>query len=141
MDRSILIWGLVIILGVPVLSLILLECIRFMERRKSLLTPVVRNLWRYILPLVAILAVMRHLLQLEPTLITVRLVETGVWVATIVTLLSLINAVLTTKEAKSGTFQFQVPNLFFQAARAGIVVFLLAQLLGNTWQVNPLLSL
>lgn len=136
MDRSILIWGLVIIFGIPLLSLILLECIRFMERRKSLLTPVVRNLWRYILPLVAILAVMRHLLQLNPTLLTVRLVETGVWVGTIVTLLSLINAVLTTKEAKPGTFQFQVPNLFFQAARAGVIVFLLAQLLGSTWQVN-----
>ncbi|MEO1561452.1 MAG: mechanosensitive ion channel family protein, partial [Cyanobacteria bacterium J06632_19] len=116
--------------------LILLECIRFMERRKSLLTPVVRNLWRYVLPLVAILAVMRHLLQLKPTALAVRLVETGVWLATIVTLLSLINAVLTTKEAKSDTFQFQVPNLFFQAARAGVIVFLLAQLLGSTWQVN-----
>jgi len=136
MDRSILIWGLVIIIGVPLLSLILLECIRFMERRKSLLTPVVRNLWRYVLPLVAILAVMRYLLQLKPTILTVRLVETGVWLATIITLLSLINAVLTTKEAKPGTFQFQVPNLFFQAARAGVIVFLLAQLLGSTWQVN-----
>ncbi|MDJ0796880.1 MAG: mechanosensitive ion channel family protein [Calothrix sp. MO_167.B12] len=136
MDRSILIWGLVIILGVPFLALILLECIRFMEQRQSLLTPVLRNLWRYVLPLVAILAVMRQLLRLEATALPVRLVETGVWLATIVTFLSLINAVLTTKAAKSGTFQFQVPNLFFQAIRAGVILLLLAQLLGSTWQIN-----
>ena len=136
MERSILIWGLVIILGVPSLALILLECIRFMERRKSLLTPVVRNLWRYVLPLVSILVVMRQLLQLPATALAVRLVETGVWLATIVTLISLINAVLTTKEAKPGTFQFQIPNLFFQAIRAGVIVLLLAQLLGSTWKVN-----
>ncbi len=136
MERSILIWGLVIILGVPSLTLILLECIRFMEQRKSLLTPVVRNLWRYVLPLVAILAVMRQLLQLQATALPVRLVETGVWLATIVTLLSLINAILTTKEAKPGTLQFQIPNLFFQAIRAGVIVLLLAQLLNSTWQVN-----
>lgn len=136
MDRSILFWGLVIILGVPALSLVLMELIRFFEQRGSLLTPVLRNLGRYVLPLVAILVVLKQLLKLTAIGLPVKVVETGLGIAAIVTLLALINAILTPNEPKPRSFQLQVPNLFFQAARAGIVLLLLAQVLGNTWQVD-----
>ena len=136
MDQSILIWGIVIILGLPGLALILIECQGFFERRGSLFAPVISKLWRYVFPCVAILLVMTQLLKLSATQLPVKVVETGFWITAIFTLLSLVNAILTPKEPLPGTFQFQVPNIFFQAARIFIVLLLLAQLLGNTWQIN-----
>lgn len=136
MDRSILIWGIVIILGLPGLALILIECKGFFERRGSLFAPVISKLWRYVFPCVAILLVMTQLLKLSATQLPVKVVETGFWIAAIFTLLSLVNAILTPKEPLPGTFQFQVSNIFFQAARLAVIVLLLAQLLGNTWQVD-----
>ena len=136
MDKSILIWGIVILLGLPGIALILIECKGFFERRGSLFAPVISKLWRYVFPCVAILLVMRQLLKLSATQLPVKVVETGFWIAAIFTLLSLINAILTPKEPLPGNFQFQVSNIFFQAARLAVIVLLLAQLLGNTWQVD-----
>ncbi|MEM9271460.1 MAG: mechanosensitive ion channel family protein [Cyanobacteria bacterium P01_F01_bin.143] len=136
MDQSIFIWGIVIILGIPGIALVLIECQGFFERRGSLFAPVVKKLWRYVFPCVAILLVMTQLLKLSTTQIPVKVVETGFWIAAIFTLLSLINAILTPKEPLPGTWQFQVSNIFFQAARLAVIVILLAQLLGNTWQID-----
>lgn len=136
MDQSLFIWSLILIFGVPLLALILGECLAIFEKRGSALTPVVRNLRRYILPLVAILIVMQQLLKLSNTELSVRLVQTGFWLAAIITLLSFINAVLTPNQPKPGSFQLQIPNLFFQAARAGVILLLLGQLITNTWQID-----
>ena len=136
MDQSILIWGIVIILGLPGLALILIECQGFFERRGSLFAPVISKLWRYVFPCVAILLVMTQLLKLSATQLPVKVVETGFWIAAIFTLLALVNAILTPKEPLPGNFQFQVSNIFFQAARLAVILILLAQLLGNTWQID-----
>ncbi len=136
MDQSLLIWSLILIFGVPLLALILGECVTIFEKRGSALTPVLKNLRRYILPLVAALVVMQQLLKLSDTELPVRLVQTGFWLAAIVTLLSFINAVLTPDEPQPGSFQLQIPNLFFQAARGAVILLLLGQLVSNTWQIN-----
>ncbi|MGK7896609.1 MAG: cyclic nucleotide-binding domain-containing protein [Xenococcus sp. (in: cyanobacteria)] len=136
MDQSILIWGIVIILGLPGLALILIECQGFFERKGSLFAPVISKLWRYVFPCVALLLVMTQLLKLSATQLPVKVVETGFWIAAIFTLLALVNAILTPKEPLPGNFQFQVSNIFFQAARLAVILILLAQLLGNTWQID-----
>ncbi|MGB3401435.1 MAG: mechanosensitive ion channel family protein [Microcoleaceae cyanobacterium] len=136
MDQSLIIWSFILIFGVPLLALLLGECLAVFEKRGSALTPVVRNLRRYILPLVAVLVVMQQLLKLSNTELSVRLVQTGFWLAAIVTLLTLVNAVLTPNEPKPGSFQLQIPNLFFQAARAAVILLLLGQLITNTWQID-----
>ena len=136
MDQSILIWGIVIILGLPGLAILLIECKGFFERRGSLFAPVITKVWRYVFPCVALLLVMTQLLQLSANQLPVKVVETGFWLAAIFTLLSLVNAIFTPKEPKVGTLQFQIPNIFFQAARITVVLLLLAQLLGNTWNIN-----
>jgi small-conductance mechanosensitive channel len=136
MDQSLIIWSFILIFGVPLLALLLGECLAIFEKRSSALTPVVRNLRRYILPLVAVLVVMQQLLKLSNTELSVRLVQTGFWLAAIVTLLSFINAVLTPNQPKPGSFQLQIPNLFFQAARAAVILLLLGQLINNTWQID-----
>ncbi|MBE9041131.1 mechanosensitive ion channel [Oscillatoriales cyanobacterium LEGE 11467] len=134
MDTSIVFWGFVIILGVPALAIVLGECIHFFEGRGSRLTPVLRHLRGYVLPSAAILVVMERLLQLPETFLLLKLVETGFWIAVIVTLLALLNAVLTTSEP--GTFQIQVPNLLFQALRGLAIVGIAAHVLGDIWTVD-----
>ena len=136
MDQSLFIWSFILIFGVPLLALVLGECVAIFDRRGSALTPVVRNLRRYILPLVAILIVMQQLLKLSNTELSVRIVQTGFWLAAIVTLLTLINAILTPDPPKPGAFQIQIPNLFFQAARGAVILLFLGQLISNTWQID-----
>ena len=136
MDQSILIWGIVIILGFPGLALILIECKGFFERRGSLFAPVVSKLWRYVFPCVAILLVMKQLLKLTDTQLAVKFLETGFWIAAIFTLLSLLNAVLTTKEVKPGSFQIQIPNLFFQVSRVLVLLGISYYIIEAIWKVN-----
>ena len=134
MDTSIVFWGLVIILGVPALAIVLGECIHFFEGRGSRLAPVLRHLRGYLLPSAAILVVMERLLQLPDSFLPLKLVETGFWIAVIVTLLALLNAVLTTREP--GTLQIRVPNLLFQALRGLVILGIIALLLGEIWSVD-----
>ena len=134
MDTSIVFWGLVIILGVPALAIVLGESIHFFEGRGSRFAPVLRHLRGYLLPSAAILVVMERLLQLPDSFLPLKLVETGFWIAVIVTLLALLNAVLTTREP--GTFQIQIPNLLFQALRGLVVLGITAHVLGSIWTVD-----
>ena len=136
MDQSIFIWGIVIILGIPALALILIECQGFFERRRSLFAPVVSKLWRYVFPCVAILLVMKQLLKLTATQLPVKVVETGFWIAAIFTLLSLLNAVLTIEEVKPGSLQIQIPHLFFQVIRGLFLLGISYYIIEAIWKVN-----
>lgn len=134
MEESILIWGLALILGFPLASLLLGEAIDRLERDRHPLAKFLRNTRTLILPPLAVLLVMRLILDVTGGF-PLRIVETVYWIAAIITCLSLVNAVLTTK-SKSATWQLQVPNLFFQVARALVVLAIASYLLGGIWDVD-----
>ena len=135
MNQSTLIWGVILILGLPILSVILGEAIEYLQRQGNPLARFLSNIRGLIFPPLAILLVMRHLLGLPDSNLWAQVVETAVWAATIYTAISLLNGVFTTGKRKI-YWQIHVPNLLFQFARALVILGIAAYVLAQIWKVN-----
>lgn len=135
MNQSTLIWGLILILGFPLLSVTLGEIIEHWQRQGNPLARFLHNIRTWLLPPLAILLLMEHLLGIKPSDLSLQVVETALGFATIYTVISLINAVLTTSTRKIA-WQIHVPNLLFQFARSLVILGILAYVLANVWNVN-----
>ncbi len=134
MDKSLLGWLLLLGLGFPLLSILLSEAASRLERQQHPLAVALRRLREYVLPPLAALLVMRQLLNVAGDSWT-RFVETLTWVAVIVAGISLINALLTTKKPQV-KWQLHVPNLFFQMARAVVVLAIVYYLINGVWNIS-----
>jgi small-conductance mechanosensitive channel len=135
MNQATLIWGIILILGLPLLSVILGEAIEYLQRQGNPLERFLSNIRVLIFPPLAVLLVMRHLLGFSTANLSVQIVETALWTAAIYTAMSLINAVMTTG-IRQKYWQIHVPNLLFQFARALVILGIAAYVLANIWQVN-----
>ncbi|MFB2975375.1 mechanosensitive ion channel domain-containing protein [Microseira sp. BLCC-F43] len=135
MNQSTLIWGIILILGLPSLNVVLGEGIEYLQRQGNPLAWFLNNIRGLIFPPLAVLLVMRHLLGFSATNISVQIVETALWTATIYTAISLLNAVMTTG-IRQRYWQIHVPNLLFQSARALVILGIAAYVLAHIWQVN-----
>ncbi|MCL1468769.1 mechanosensitive ion channel family protein [Argonema galeatum] len=135
MEQSTLIWGLVLIVGFPLLSVALGEIIERLQRHKNPLIHFFGNFRRWTLPPLAILLVMRKILNLKEPHLFLQVVQSLFWVAVLYTSISLLNVVLTTKK-KQYFWQIHVPNLLFQFARTVIIIGIGAYVLGEVWKVD-----
>ncbi|NEP76304.1 mechanosensitive ion channel family protein, partial [Okeania sp. SIO2G5] len=90
---------------------------------------------RYVLPPLAVLLVMRQLLNVAASEGSSQLVETVTWVAIIFAGISLVNAFLTPQSKASG-WQLKVPNLFFQMFRALVVFTIAYYIVSGVWSVD-----
>ena len=135
MDKSFIGWLLALGLGFPLLSIVLGELSAILKRQKHPLAAATSKIRRYLLPPLAVLLVMRELLKISKTENSARLVESITWIAVILVVVSLINAILTTKKPEK-SFQVQVPNLFFQVSRALLVLGIGYYLLTGIWGID-----
>lgn len=135
MNQLILTWGLVLILGFPILTLAIGESIDRLERRKEPLAKPLRNVRRYLLPTLVIVLLMRQILHVKDTALPSQIVQTLFWVAVTYTAISLLSVTLTTREAHK-VWQLRVPNLLFQSVRIFLVVGMGAYVLAAIWKVN-----
>ncbi|MFB2972366.1 mechanosensitive ion channel domain-containing protein [Aerosakkonema sp. BLCC-F183] len=135
MEKSNLIWGLVLIVGFPILSITLGEGREYLAKRENPLENFFNNIRVFILPLLAIVLVMAQLLEFKATGLPLEIVETVLGFAAIYTILSLVNVVLTDGK-KQQLWQIQVPSLLFQVTRISVVLGVLAYLLADVWQVD-----
>lgn len=135
MEQSKLIWGLVLILGYPILTIALGEGVSYLEKRENPLARFFRNIRVFILPPLAIVLVMRQLLNFKVSDISLQLVATILGCATIYTLISLVNVVLA-QGKKQQAWQIEVPNLLFQVSRISVVLGVAAYLLAGVWGVD-----
>ncbi len=148
MNNSLIIWGLILILGFPLLAIALGEIGDRLSRRENPLKKAVESLRRWVLPLLAIYLVARQFLGVETPSLPIKLttehalrfLETGLWVAVAYTILTVLSIVLTTraksKKGKSYPWQIYVPGLFFQAARIAVILSTAAYVASNIWQVD-----
>lgn len=135
MDKSLLGWILLLGLGFPLLSILLSEAVSRLERQQHPLAIGLRQVREYVLPPLAAILVMRQVLNVTNQDSWVRFVETLTWVAVIGAGLSLINALLTTKkQALKG--QIHVPNLFFQIARAVVILAIGYHIIDGVWEIS-----
>ena len=112
MDRALLGWILLLVIGFPVLGILLNEIAERLARRQHPLAAALQKVRRYLLPSLALLLVMRQLLKVASTANSARIVETVTWVAVILSAIALVNALLTTVE-KPIQWQLRVPNLSY----------------------------
>ena len=132
MDKTFIGWLLALGIGFPLLGMLLGELAQILRRQKHPLFNTVRKIRRYLLPSLAVLFIMRELLKISQIEGSVRLVETITWIALILVVISLINAILTTSQPEK-KFQIQVPNFFFQVTRAIIVLGIGYYLVTRVW--------
>lgn len=134
MDKSLLGWLLLLGLGFPLLSILLSEAASRLERQQHPLAVTLRQVREYVLPPLAVLLTMRQVLSVAGDS-WVRPVETLTWIAVIVAGVSLINTLLTTTKPQI-KWQLQVPNLFFQMARASVVLGIVYYLISGVWNIS-----
>lgn len=135
MEQSLFKWLIVLGLGFPFLSILLGEAAERLDRHKHPLGIALRQIRQYVLPPLAVFLVARKLLSLTSESGWTLILETITWSAIIVAGISLINALLTiSNEPLKG--QIQVPNLFFQVVRAGLILFIVYHILGSVWKVD-----
>jgi small-conductance mechanosensitive channel len=135
MDKQLLGWLLLVGLGFPLLSILLGEAASRLERQQHPLAVGLRQVREYVLPPLAVILVMRQVFSVAGKDSWARFVETLTWVAIIVAGLSLINALLTTKKQPI-KWQIHVPSLFFQVARAVVILAIGYHLITGVWSIN-----
>ena len=135
MDKTFISWLLTLGIGFPFLSILLGELAEQLKRQQHPLANAIRKLKQYVLPPLAVLLVMRELLAIAKTEDSVRIVESITWVTIILVGIAFINAILTTKKPEK-QFQVQVPNLFFQVARALVILGIGYYLISGIWGVD-----
>lgn len=138
MQNTLWVWVFLLAIVIPITSIILGEVIEALERRGSPLAVFLRKFRLYLLPMLALVLVVNQaeqILEFENTENLSRIIETIFWITVIITLLALLNTVLTSK-GKKKSWQISVPNLFFQLARAVVLLTIAAHILGDLWQFN-----
>lgn len=135
MDKSLLGWLLLLGLGFPLFGILLGEAASRLEREQHPLAVGLRQVREYLLPPLAVLLVMRQLLNVAGKDSWARFAETLTWVAVIVAGLSLVNALLTTKK-DTIKWQIHVPNLFFQVARALVILGIGYHIFNGIWDIS-----
>jgi small-conductance mechanosensitive channel len=114
-------WGLVLMIGFPVVMLLVSELILQLDKRNHPMVKVVRELRNFVFPLSALFFLLTRVLEFDSDWVSIKVVETLAWVALIAVAVSFANVLLFTG-AKPQSWQAQIPKLFRDLLR----VFLIA---------------
>ena len=113
-------WGLVLMLGFPVVMLLLGELILQLDRRNHPMVKVARELRNFVFPLAALFFLLTRVLEFSSDQVVIKIVETLAWVALIAVAVSFANALLFTG-TKSQSWQTQMPKLFRDLVRVFLI--------------------
>lgn len=129
-------WGLLLVVGVPLLVLLLGEWIERQQRRTdgngARLTGAIANFRNLVLPLLTLRLVLQHILGLDADLLLVRVVETLFWVVLLYSCLSLVTRLV----HAPGTLQegeFELPRVWGELLRMALVIGVGFYVLGALW--------
>lgn len=132
-DRTTLLQGLAVIIGLPLVTITLGELIERFSRAQNPLAEAFNALRNLLLPPLVLWLVLRQFFHVPETAISMRVIDSCYWLALIYFLLLLLNATLTiSKEQKI----IDIPNLLFQFIRTFVVLSILAYILGRVWNVD-----
>ncbi len=126
------IWGAILIIGFPFLTLLLGEIIYRAKSKNKLLTATLRIIRNLIFPSLALFILLNKIIGLSEDTTPLRLVQTGLWLFTIHGSLTVINGLLF-DGAKTGTWQANVPRLFRDLSRVFLILCGVAIVLSLVW--------
>lgn len=129
------IWGIVLAVGFPLLTIVLGEVIHRLKRRGRAIASTVRLVRDVLLPMVALLVFMQHLLQVDPASRLFKSIETVFWVFVIHAALSLLNVILF-EQAETDTWRARVPKLLIDLARLFLILLGTAFVLATVWNAD-----
>ena len=135
MKQSLWIWGLLLMIGFPMLTIILGEVKNHLHQKQNPLEGFINSIQRLILPPLVIILILEKLLNLKNLGIVLPILQTIFWLAVAHAILSLVKVILVTED-KQYAWQSVIPNIFFQATRGAVVLGIGAYVLAETWQVD-----
>ena len=133
--KDLLIWAIALVLCFPLTAIGLGELIHRLQRRNHPLVGTLSLVRNPILPVLVGLLFMQHVLQLDPDGWLVKSVQTLLWICTIHTALSLLNALLF-EQAERDTWRSRVPKLLIDLARLMAILVGTAIVLATVWRAD-----
>ena len=126
------IWGAILIIGFPFLTLILGEIIYRAKGKDKLIVSTLRIVRNLIFPSLALFILLNKILGLSQDTTPMRLVQTALWLFTIHGSLTVVNELLF-NQAKADSWQANVPRLFRDLSRVFLILCGLALVLSVVW--------
>ena len=126
------VWGAILIVGFPLLTLMLGEIIYRVKSTNKLLVATLRIIKNLIFPTIALFILLDKILGLSPETTPLRLVQTALWVFIIHGSLTVVNGLLFDR-AKAGTWQANVPRLFRDLSRVFLILCGIGLVLSVVW--------
>ena len=127
------VWGISLILGFQLLVVLLGEAIYRADRRTLPVVLIFRVLRNIVLPLAVLFIFLTRLLEIERESVSVRLVETALWVSLVYAVLLVFNVVVFENAAKE-SWRSRAPKLFQDLIRLLLVVIGAAIVLSVVWR-------
>jgi small-conductance mechanosensitive channel len=128
-------WGIVLVVGFPLLVVILGEAGRQLARRGSPIAKPVRLLRNFVLPATVVALFLRYVLVRRGNTIDMRLSATFAWICAIVVSLSLFSAFLFGSK-RGNSWRARAPRLFVDIIRLSLVALGGAIVVSTIWGVN-----
>ena len=125
-------YGLILILGIPLLVVLLNELGNSLGRRDKTLRAPIRLIRNAVVPLGAMVMVFIHLLDFDRDGIAVKLVETVIWILGINATLSIANSLIFS-DREGSLIKAKVPQLFLDIFRVLLVGLGAAIVLSAVW--------
>ena len=132
LTHSWFVWGLVLVIGLPVLMLLLDEVIFRLDKWGSPFISTLRSLRNLVIPSLSILLLTEQVIGYAETSTPVRIVETVFWVCVINAAILGVNALLFVDSAVD-SWRSQVPKLFLDLSRIFLVLVGTAFVLSAIW--------
>ncbi|MEM7757204.1 MAG: mechanosensitive ion channel family protein [Cyanobacteria bacterium P01_A01_bin.40] len=126
------IWGAILIIAFPFMTLILGEIIYRAKSKDKLLVATLLIIRNLIFPSLALFILLNKILGLSQSTTPLRLVQTALWLFTIHGSLTVVNGLLF-NQAKAGSWQANVPRLFRDLSRVFLILCGVAIVLSVVW--------
>lgn len=128
-------WGIGLIIGFPVMTVLLGEIIHRLQRNGRPLADTLRLVRNLVLPVLAFLIFVQVVLGLDPESQFVKLAQTAFLICTINAALSFVNVVLF-GEAEADTWRARMPKLLIDLSRLLLVLMGTAVVLAVVWDAD-----
>ena len=124
-------YGIILIICVPILVVIINESTYFAKRKNKSLVPPINTFKNIILPLAALSIVLTQILEFPRSSTVMKLLETFIWILVVNALIAIVNVVFFSEIG--GKKKTKIPQLFLDIFRVMMVLLGAAIVLSMVW--------
>ncbi|HEX6385995.1 MAG TPA: small-conductance mechanosensitive channel, partial [Anaerolineae bacterium] len=127
------VWSIVLIVGFPLLVVVLTEAVERLNRQQHPLASSLRQVRNIVLPILAVLLIVRFILDYAETALITRLLASVFWIAVLVVSFRLFKHVLASPEESQPGWRDNIPSLLLQLPRALLALVIVYYILAGVW--------